>query len=140
MNRKFAQLSPRSYAFSGLLKLAGLAGAADFASLRSAMAWSESDGRFLLQVVNPLLLRGYIFVQGNRYCITDVGQEAIGDSPAVPPYQGVPAGPAYAPPMRPLSARHRPDRTMRREGSFDYLDIPSRIGDHFVPHGVKAQA
>lgn len=41
---------------------------------------------------------------------------------------------------RPLSERNRARVSVLREGALDYQDIPSRIGDQWVPHKAKVGA
>ncbi|MEO7579930.1 MAG: hypothetical protein ABIT83_20160 [Massilia sp.] len=138
MTRRFEPLRSRTHAHTGLLMLTALAGSVDFAGWKLAMTWGESDGRFVRQVVNPLMLRNYVYVRGSQYCITDAGLAFLGrgDVPAKAPYVGSVAGPAYVAPMRPLSKRHRPDLALRREGAQDYRSIPSLHGGQRVAYGA----
>lgn len=119
-----------------LVKLFALAGTATTLEWRKAMKWRQPAAAFDHAVLIPLVEYGMIFRRGDNWHIADIGKRAIGINPdvscgggeAVPP----PAAPATKrPPLsRPSLFRSVPIR----EGSLDYRDIPSRHGDHSIPH------
>ncbi len=49
------------------------------------------------------------------------------------------AGPVEPPPFKPLSAKHMPNRGMRREGADDFRKHPSLMGGVRVPYWTERE-
>lgn len=122
-------------AHTALLKLHSIAGKATRGEWMVALKWKFSTAAFNEEVLFLLENQSLIFCRDSVYTITDAGCALIGIVPDAP--GGLPPLPAAsrdAPIMRPLSRRHMPRMDLAREGSLDYRDIPSRIGDKLISH------
>ncbi len=126
-------------AYQALEKLHANGGSMSAYSWTRSMSWTGSFETFIARVVTPLQNSRLIFLYLSDYKITDLGLAYLGiDADAAPEPQPVVAGAPYSPGIRPLSAKHIVRLRSMREGSLDYREIPSRVGDHVIPHGTKA--
>jgi hypothetical protein len=86
-------------------------------------------------IVQSLISNGMVFQRRQLFILSDDGLAWLGVAvdfvPRAEPLK-VPA--RYVPPMRPLSRRNMPRLDLVREGSLDFRDIPSRMGDTLIPH------
>lgn len=86
--------------------------------------------------VQALINTGLVFQRNGLFIVSDDGLSWLNvAAPDVVPRadpEDIPR--RYVPPQRPLSSRHMPRMDMVREGSLDFLKIPSRIGDDLIPH------
>jgi hypothetical protein len=139
MTRRFTAPRAGTRAYLALEKLHALSGQTTCAEWMRAIAWKESMRAFDEEIASVLVQHRLVFQRGNLYVITDDGSDLLGiavDAPGgLPP---MPAGPRITAPPRQLSSRHIPSMRLAREGSLDYLEIPSRIGDTLIPHRTKA--
>lgn len=124
-----------------LRMLQDLSGTARISAWMAAYGWRMSQLGFCSNMVDRLERAGLISVEADLCTVTKEGRQFLGVtddfSPAPPP---VPVGPRYVPPMRPLNlAKHCPPAPRRPDG-FEYLDIPSRMGDQRIDYrrGVAA--
>jgi hypothetical protein len=129
---------PGSRAYHALKKLDSIGGGASLAQWMLAAGWTSTVNSFHMAVVNPLLVRHKVFVRDATYYISDDGMVHLGLDPEAPraPLPAI-VGPRYVAPNRPLATRNMVRlRDVRdiREGAFDYLSIPSRMGPHTVSH------
>lgn len=84
-------------------------------------------------IVQTLIHTGMVFKRRDQFIVSDEGLVWLGVAAEVVPRAEPQAAPArYIPPMRPLSAKHRPTVQSMCAGAFDYRDIPSLLGDERV--------
>jgi hypothetical protein len=129
-----------SRAYLALVELQKAGGKVDAADFMKAAGWVESAGHFERMIVKPLEHFRLVFRRGSMLVLTDSGLAFLGAAGAVPMPEAVVTPPASAYGMRPLSARNMPRMAVIRPGSLDYREIPSRMGDLYIPHGAKAAA
>jgi hypothetical protein len=132
--------NPGTRAYLALVMLHKVGGQADTADFMKAASWVDSARHFERVVVQPLEHFRLMFRRGGMLVLTDSGLAFLGAAGAVPMPEApvTPSAGAYV--MRPLSARNMPRMAVIRPGALDYREIPSRMGDLFIPHGAKAAA
>lgn len=124
-----------SRAYLALKKLYEIGGFATLSDWMVATGWTTTVNSFHAEVVDRLAVRQKIFARAGGYAISDDGMLHIGVEPDAPrTTPGVLASPRLAPAQRPLQARNMVRLQPMREGAFDYLSIPSRLGSHRVEH------
>lgn len=126
-------LAPRrgSAAAIGLNSLHGLGNIARVSAWTRQMAWLGSDRQFLRNVIEPSVRAGLVRLEGDLCEMTPAGLEYLGFAPkkAAEPARE-PVAPMYRPDWRDTPRGNNRQRAghLARPGSFDYRDIPSRIG------------
>lgn len=126
-------------AYKGLAKLQANGGRLSANTWTRTMMWAGTFATFLSSVAEPLVSAGLVTHHHDAFIITLKGMAHLGicvdevapEAPAV-------AGPAYIPPRRTLCQQGLGRRPTTREGALDYRDIPSRVGDQYLPHVKKA--
>ncbi len=127
-------------AYLALTKLQAIGGSAGLNAWMRSVGWESPTKSFQRDIVEKLLTAKLVVPDSAAaYVITPAGLDLLGipvDAQvcAAP----VPAGPRYVGPKVPLSRRNMVRLTENREGSLDFLAVPSRIGDVLVAHGTKA--
>jgi hypothetical protein len=80
-------------------------------------------------LINNLIAAGMVFRRARDYIITDDGLAWLGVRAGV-----VPRAEPTAVPTRHVPIRRQAWAHLAREGSLDFRDIPSRMGDALIPH------
>lgn len=121
-------------------KLVQLGGRAGLHGWMNAIAWTRPITAFEREIVNSLMRCHVVRRETGDYVVTEKGWDFVGRSTQVKvALAGQVAGPRYAPPKVPLSARHMARAGLVREGALDYAQIPSRYGSQRVAHKAKVR-
>jgi len=122
-------------AYTALKKLNELGGQADVPTWMAATGWTTTVKTFHAEIISKLVTRMKIFAREGGYVISDDGLLHIGICPDAPrsAQLGLVA-PRYVGPKRDLEAKYKLRLQDMREGSFDYMAIPSLHGSTRVEH------
>lgn len=121
-----------SSAHLALRALHNIGGDAKIPAWMRVLDWRSKQFFFYRDVVARLERCGLVVADsedGSSFSVTSLGRIYLGvPDVLVPKAPAIPAGPRYVAPKRDLNlSRHRPVRLIR-EGSLDYMNIPSRMG------------
>lgn len=136
MSTLIACQRPGTKTNEALRKLFALGGIATMLEWRTALKWRETIRAFDQDVIFVLVQHEMIYRRRNNWHITDLGKQAIGIDP-LSTCGGGDLVPAPVIPLLNAAPLSRPSLTKSipiRDGSMDYRDIPSRIGNNLLSH------
>lgn len=126
-------------AHAALVTLHAIGGRAGMPSWMRIIGWRGTVAQFTTNVVEPLCRAQLVEVFEShtplpQVKITDLGLSRLGIAVVrEPEAPRAPVGAPYVGPARPLKLKKLRPEHLARPGSFDYRDIPSRMGSERVP-------